>query len=270
MERLPGRLRGVLCLAIAVLAVAGTAAAVAVPGLGAGDTRVVTQASDRPVVPSQSAALVPSTSMTVQAPTASSTTVVTAAPVDAPVPPTPHEPHPPKVEPTTVAPPVVDPATDPSAGVPAPKPVPPETGRPPCPGQPNGVYDAGCTVSNTVGGITFELNEYGQVLQVFRDGAQLRTGPLPPNVAVRHWRIDYGDGNFFEDSIADCNAYRRPSWVTRKAYTTTGVFTITVTVTAGPCDYAGWSSEQTMSVSVPVRVCTSIETISDQVYCTVP
>lgn len=267
------RNRGVLTAAVVVLTLAATTAAVAVPGHHRGESRLVVEASPPPAISETIGTSAPPTTATTEIPAQPVTTTIVR-----PTPPT-RVSAPSTTLPNTMptVPPEgpIDPSTGLVIGMPSrpayPGTVPVDTGRPPCPGTPDGLYGAGCVVTATVGGISIVLSEYGQVLQVNRDPAQLRVGPLAPQVAVRQWRFDYGIGDNFEASIPDCNRDRQPGLpVGWRTYPSTGVFQITLTVTAGLCDAAGWSSEQTFSVVMPVRVCSRIETINNQVYCVEP
>lgn len=267
------RNRGLLTAAVVVLTLAATTAAVAVPDRHRGESRVVVEASGPPAVPLTTGTSVPPTTATTETPALPVTTTVAVRPSSPSVPAL-STTLPPKMPGLPPGGPI-DPSTGLVIGMPSRPPfsgpVPADTGRPPCPGTPDGLYGAGCMVTATAGGISIVLSEYGQVLQVNRDPAQLRVGPLAPQVAVRQWRFDYGIGDNFEASIPDCSRDRQPALpVGWRTYPSTGVFQITLTVTAGLCDAAGWSSEQTFSVIVPVRVCNRIETINGQVYCVEP
>lgn len=180
----------------------------------------------------------------------------------------------PRMQPTTTT---VKPVTTTTTAPPPP----PDTGRPLCSGEAWGYNGYGCSVTRTEGRITTVWSAYGQVAQANRDGVQVELrvtdaeGGLP-----RSWRIDYGDGTVSEDGGRyTCQRPLPPitdnEWHTYKA---PGTYDITVTVTTSRCaphDPNAPTTEtlyddQTMSVAVPVRVCTQVQASNTAVYCTVP
>lgn len=180
----------------------------------------------------------------------------------------------PRVRPTTTT---VKPVTT----TPTAPPPPPDTGRPLCPGEPWGYNGYGCSVTRTEGRITTVWSAYGQVAQANRDGVQVELRVTDAEEGLpRWWRIDYGDGTVSEDGGRyTCQRPRPPitdnEWHT---YQAPGTYDITVTVTTSRCaphDPNAPTTEtlyddQTMSVTVPVRVCTQVQASNTAVYCTLP
>ena len=191
---------------------------------------------------------------------------------------------------TTPSAPVVT-AAPPTVALTAPKPVvtaprvtttlsPPTTlgaaaPRPPCPGQPSGYGGYGCTVTKTDGRITATFEAYGQILQVNRDPVQQRVQVTDAQGGyLRTVRFDHGDGTSTPqaENYACGGSASSMGGSDFHTYGTTGLFQVTVEVTTSLCQ-AGtgpWIDDQTLTITIPVRVCQRIDVVNGDVRCTVP
>lgn len=260
-----------LAMVVGLLLSAGAAGAAVVavePGqethVSAGGATVIT-ASEATVTEPPSASTAP--------PSAAIPSTVAPASPSAPVAPPMTAVTIPRVRPTTTT---VKPVTTTTTAPPPP----PDTERPRCAGEPWGYNGYGCSVTQTEGRITTVWSAYGQVAQANRDGVQVELRVTDAEKGVpRSWRIDYGDGTVSEDGGRyTCQRPLPPitdnEWHT---YKTPGTYDITVTVTTSRCapqDPNAPTTEtlyddQTMSVTVPVRVCTQVQASNTAVYCTV-
>jgi hypothetical protein len=145
----------------------------------------------------------------------------------------------------------------------------PSASRPSCPGEPWGYGGFGCSVKRNEAGVSIELSEYGQVLQVGRDRTQLFLKVDQGERAYKSVRFDHGNGE--SQSYEGGCPPQMPGGATHFfTYQATGDYSITAHITVGRCNQSTWSDEQTVSVTIPVRVCTKVENINGDVRCTVP
>jgi len=130
-------------------------------------------------------------------------------------------------------------------------------------------------VTKSDGRITATFEAYGQILQVNRDPVQLRLQVTDAQGGyLRTVRFDHGDGTSTtrdESRYACGGSSANMGDGELHTFSVRGVVQVSVELTTSLCQ-AGtgpWISHQTLTITIPVRVCQRIDVVNGDVRCSV-